>query len=402
MAFTIPLDILNLSLVSLGQPREGSYTAGKIPELVFAYDKLRAAELERNLWRFATKRVLLRAIGVDTVMWTPAVWAAGVAQAAGMVLSYTPASGVYNGQTYYWQLSAAETTSIAPDLDPLFHRYCGPLAIDLYNTGSAGDGTSNTTYHAGEVVLVPAAYAGGTTYAINDVVRSGASWYVSLVGSNVGNAVTDTTKWALWTSRGRSNNSFGVTASNSPIPLTYPAGYAVYISLFNNNKDNPVSATGNWLSVGGTVATLRPLYPLGSGPVQDRNSMNAFRLPNAFLKRAPSDPKGNQAPYLGAAYGTPPEDWTPESDFIVSGDPGPITLRFVADVIDVTDMDALFCVGLAKRIASETCETITSSDAKVQLNERAYKQAMSAARVSNAIEIGPISAVENKLVVVRQ
>lgn len=403
MAFTSPLDIVNFAALRLGQPRISAFTdnAKIATEGGFAYDRLRVAELGRNLWRFATKRVILRAVGIDTVLWTPATWASGQSYKAGTVVNYTPTSGVYANQLFSWQLSAAETSSTTPDFDPLFHHYAGPIAIDLYNTGSAGDGTSNTTYNAGEVVLVPATYASGTTYAKNDVVNSGGNWYVSLIASNLGNAVTDTAAWVLWTSLGRSKNSYGVTASNSPVPLTYPAGYSVYISLYSNNADNPVSATGTWLSVGGTVAELSPLYPIGAGPISDLTTTNAFHLPNGYLKRAPTDAKGNQTPYLGAAYGATPEDWEPESDYFISGDPGPMLLRFVADVVDVTDMDPLFCVGLAERIAQDICETVTGSDAKVQLAERGYKKAMGDARTSNAIEIGPITPVENRLVTVR-
>lgn len=404
MAFIQPLDIANLALLRLGQPRIGAFTDSSkgASEMAFVYDKLRQAELEANLWRFATKRTVLRAIGLDTVLWMPATWAASVSQAAGMVLAYAPTSGVYSGQTAYWQLRVAETTSASPDTDVLWDHYCGPLAIDLYNTGSAGDGTSNTTYSAGEVVLVPATYAGGTTYAVNDVVNSGGSWYVSLAGSNTGNTpASSATWWVLWTSRGRSTGSFGQTASGSAVPLTYPGTPSIYISLYSSNEDNPVSATGNWLSLGGTVKPLTVLYPIGAGPVTDPASSNAFYLPNGFLKRAPTDPKGGQMPWLGASYGVMPEDWSPEGNFLISATAGPLMLRFVADITDVTKMDALFCVALAERAAADTCETITSSDAKVQMAERSYRRAIANASRTNMIEIGAVSNYENRFITVR-
>jgi len=395
MAFATALDIAQFACVRLGQTRITSMTQEikQAREIAFVYDKLRQAELERNLWAFATKSVVLRKIGIDTVLWTPAAWAASVAQLPGMVLSYTSTDSIYSGQTFYWQLSAAETTSVAPDANTLWHRYCGPTAIDLYDMGTAGDGTTNSTYQAGEVVLVPSTWAAGTTYAANAVVLSQSIIYVSLAGSNLANLPTDTAWWTPWTSRGRTDQTYGWTADESPVPLTYPGTVTVYLSLYGNNKDFPTPSSVTWRSLGGTVAGLRIGHPYRG---------NAFYLPSGYLKRAPSDPKGNTAPYLGAAYGVPPDDWTPEGNLIVTSEAGPLTLRFVADVIDVPDMNPLFCVGLAERIAVDTCESITSSDAKVAMAERAYRRAIFDARVSNAIEIGPLSPVENRYVVVRR
>lgn len=403
MAFTSPIDIVNRTAQLLGQSRISNFSEGSkmASETGFAYDKLRLAEIERNLWRFATKEVVLRAVGIDSVVWTPPTWATGQSYSAGTVVSYTPTSGVYTGQLFYWQLNTAETSSATPDNDPLFNHYGGPVVIDLYDTGSNGDGTTNTTYQAGEVVLVPPTYSSGTTYAQWNVVNSGGNWYVSMSAGNVGNAVTNTTYWTLWTGNGRSDNSYGVTASNSPVPLTYPSGYSVYLSLYNNNADNPVSATGTWLSVGGTISPLLFVYPIGAGPWHDLTTRNVFRLPNGFLKRAPLDPKGGMNAYLGAASGVTPDDYVVEGNYLVTRDAGPIVVRFVHDVIDVPNMDALFCEGLASRMAVDLCETITSSDEKVQLAERKYKEAMGAARTNNAIEIGPITPIENRYVTVR-
>ena len=406
MAFTQPLDIANRALQRLGLDRlkTFAYSSRQATETAFAYDKLRAAELEGNLWKFATKRVVLRSIGIDTVLWTPAAWASAQSYAAGYVASYAPTSGVYSGQTFYWQLSAAETSSATPDNDPLFHRYWGPLAIDLYDTGPNGNGNPGLVYAADEVVLVPAAYNAGTTYAANDVASDDTAmrWYVSLVASNIGNTPsTSPTKWALWTDQGRGNSTFGKTTAGSPVPLTYPGTSRVYRSLYSGNQDNPLSGAGSWLNVGGTVAPLTANYPVGAGPNHDLSTNFAFYLPNAFLKRAPTDPQGGRQAYLGAMSGRMPEDYVEESGYLVSQQAGPIMVRFVADVIDVTDMDPLFCEGLSACIAMELCETLSQDKAKYDRAVGAYNKIMGRARIINAIEIGPITQTENRYVTVR-
>lgn len=388
MAYRLPVDIANRALYHLGKPNIASFTdmsdeAHAIGQL---YDNLRLDEMARNLWKFATRRTILRSASIDSVLWTPPTWAAGT-YSVGSVVSYTPGNGPYQGFASYWQTKAAKTGSntTTPDNDADWQHYTGPLAFDLYD--------SDTTYFAGEIALVPAAWGVGTTYAANAVVRSSTTWYVSLAGSNTGNAVTDTTWWTPWAAGGRTSGDWGLTAGETPIPLTYPGSYGVYLSLYNGNADNPVSATGTWLSLAGTVAAVNIVHPA------DSRAPNIFRLPNGFLKRAPTDPKGNQVPYLGAASGVPPEDWTPEGDYLVSGDTGPMLLRFVADVTDVAAMDVQFCEGLAARIAVELAPP---DDPKAQRKaERAYSRAMMTARISNAIEVGPISPVECRYITVR-
>lgn len=397
MAFHLPVDIANRALQILGKPHIADFTdqSDEAHETGAVYDNLRLDEMSNNLWRFATKRAVLRALSIDSVIWTPPTWAAGTFS-VGAIAAYTPASGVYSGIIGYWQTKAAKTSSntTTPDNDPDWQHYNGQVAIDLYD--------ADTTYFAGEVVLVPSAWSSGTTYAANAVVRSSTTWYVSLAGSNLNNAVTDTTWWAAWSAGGRTSGAtWGVTAGDTPIALTYPGTVGVYLSLYNTNADNPISATGTWLSLTGTVVPIALVYPIGAGPAADIRTSNVFRLPNGFLKRAPTDPKGNQTPYLGAASGVAPEDWTLEGDYIVSGDAGPVLLRFIADVTDVAEMDPTFCGGLAARMATELSAALQANERKRDA-EMAYRRTMTQARLINAIEIGPISPVENRYITVRQ
>jgi len=139
-------------------------------------------------------------------------------------------------------------------------------------------------------------------------------------------------------------------------------GGVVYLSLISQNQDTP--PTPNWLNVGGTTVGLQILYPIGTGPARDLTTKNFFRLPHGFLRRAPQDPKAGLNPYLGAPRDAPADDWLLENDYLVTQESGPIMLRYVADVVDVMDMDAMYCEMLAAHIATET-GPILVSDAKL-------------------------------------
>lgn len=415
MAFAVPLDIatrtlqlLGLDPITLTDFNGSPFVTKAAVNLNSSYDKIRLAELRRNLWVFCTRRVILRAIDIDTVLWTPPVWAAG-AFGVGAVVQYTPTTGPYTGKASYWELSVAEPgSSVSPDLDPLWHHYCGPLAVDLYNTGLSGTGSTSQVndsqnYQSGELALVPASYAGGTTYGINNVVNSGGQWYVSLINANVGNTPSSSpTAWALWTSQGRGNGLYGLTATKSPIPLIFPVGWSVYRSLYNNNADNPVNGTLNWINVGGSITPLQISWPIGTGPLYDTaTSMNAFYLPSGFLKRAPTSPKQGQTGYLGANSGSMPEDYIIENGVLVSSNAGPIMIRCIFDMTDVSEFDPMFCEGFAISLALENCEILTEKEDLDAKLERRYGRKMGEARAADAIENGPITPVENRYVTVR-
>ncbi len=86
---------------------------------------------------------------------------------------------------------------------------------------------------------------------------------------------------------------------------------------------------------------------------------------------------------------------------MVTPDVGPIMLRFVADMVDVTRMHAMFCEGLGARLALEVCETLTQSSAKVATIAKEYQTFMSEARLVNAIEIGAEEPPEDDWVTCR-
>ena len=119
------------------------------------------------------------------------------------------------------------------------------------------------------------------------------------------------------------------------------------------------------------------------------------------LESGNEDPKAGSTSYLGAPSGLAYRDWEFEGNYIVSRDIGPIMLRFIADVVDVTTYDDMFCEGLACRLAEAVVQPLTQSSAKLQSIAAEYEKFMSEARIKNAIEVGAIEPAEDDYVTCR-
>lgn len=418
LAFQTPVDIANRALQHCGVERIDA-TIGfaeeskNARETSFVYDKVRRAELRRNVWRFAIRNTVLRALDTTTMLLAPAMWVAGTTYFVGSIVSD--------------QYGTAWISRVPDNLgnDPLnsltWEQYFGPLTVSLYDSGTsyyagelvytaAGDGTNRVymslvggnsdnpatatawaataTYSKDQVVTYssvaymstidlntnqtpggqPAAWVIGTTYALNaQVTGSDNLIYKSLSAGNVGNSPTIVGS-AFWT-------------AIAQVPWT---------TAF-------VGGTGSlkWLQIGGLefpmgvgLSTLNIVYPLGSGPAVQDSSRNAFRLPAGFLRKAPRDPKAGSMSYLGAPSNLTYDDWRFEGNYIVSADGGPLMLRFVADTVDVTAMDDMFCEGLGARVGFEVCEPLTQSSEKLKTIAAYYEKMMGEARTVNAIEVG--------------
>src|SRR4249920_3871171 len=92
MDFKTPIDISNRALDHCGQdPLDavlGFTEDNKKARLCGrVYDQLRKSELRRNVWRFAIRRAVLRAIDVNTMLLTPSLWSAGVTYFVGSIVS---------------------------------------------------------------------------------------------------------------------------------------------------------------------------------------------------------------------------------------------------------------------------------------------------------------------------
>ena len=320
-AYLTEIDIMNRACQLLRRPGLSRRTmqSSEAVEMDRAYDQRREAELGTNLWRFATRRVVLRAISTATDLWTPAAYSAATTYAVGAIVTY---------DSQWWQSKVASNLANTPAMGAYWRRYVG---VDYLNAFD-----EDLTYFAGEIV------------------SSSGSYYLSLVNSNLANT--------------------------------------------------PPSAA-NWLALGGTVVDLQILYPLGTGPAADTTTSNVYRLPRGFLRAAPTNPKGASSVWMGMPRGTIREDWVFEDNYIVAGQTPTLLLRYVADMIDVPDMPALFCEMLAASCAEATAAALVQpqEDVPRAVNRArgAYRNARSAATRVDAIERGPIDPYLDDFIVCR-
>lgn len=408
--FTTPVDIGNRALQACGSPRITAFTDDDkgASAVAFAYDKARQAELRRNVWRFSIRKAALRAIDDTTMALIPGTYNPAKTYPVGSIVTYL-------GVVYYSQTAVALATP--PDANPLtWVVYFGPLTVQpwqvltpptAYYSGElvyvlagtvatvymslTSDNTDDptviaawdatVTYRKGQTVTYltviyesaqdlnlnqtpPAIWAVGTTYAMSAVVlATDGHTYSSVAGGNVGhNPVGDA--GVHWT-------DLGVSPWRS-IPATEADTY-------QGRK---------WLKLDATMSALAFVYPIGAGPRNQSSTRNVFRLPNGYLKEAPQDPKSGSASYLGGPSGTAYDDWEFEGDYLVTRDQQVIVFRFVADIANVLEMDAMFCEGLGARIGLEVCEELTQSREKIETIGAQYKTFMSEARMVNGIENG--------------
>lgn len=412
MPFLDSLDIANRGMQLLGQSQIQSVsedTRAQV-EASFAYDKLRRAELQRNVWRFAVRKAALRAIDTTTLLVDPPAYDNSK--------TYLPGALVKDTNGLIWVSLKPDNIDNSPGgNNEYWDAYFGPLTVTLYD--------STQTYFAGELVYKAGAVAGSyevymslksanadapdtatawvntTTYYADQVVSYGGSLWRSLLPFNLGTTPADGP--LAWDSTITYTTAQTVTGSDHFIYSSVGNGNLNHdpttdggVNWTNTNVANAwsrsptlVTAATSWLPVGNVaLRALTILYPIGSGPLSQTDTKNVYRLPSGYLRMAPQDPKQGSNSLLGAPSGLPYEDWTLEGDYIVSDDSGAIVLRFVADVTRVSKFDDMFCEGLACRIASATCEALKQSTAKLQTIASEYKLFMGEARLRNSIEEG--------------
>jgi hypothetical protein len=418
--FLTPTDIGNRALQHCGaemmDPFKGFTEDSKQAlQVSFVYGKLRRAELERNVWTFATRRAALRAIDTATMLLVPTLWAPATAYFRGSIVN--------DGTGTLWISRFQNNLGNQPQTTNSWEPYFGPLTVTAFATSQsyfagelvytdAGDGTYRVylSLQTGnsDVPSTATAWAATTTYNTAQVVTYLSTAYKSLVDLNLNQ--TPSASPAVWSSA--TTYSMGQTVYSASDGLIYSS-----IAGGNLNHDPATDAgvhwtnTGvlcpwttvigggagslKWLQIGGVefpsgvgLTTLNIVYPLGAGPSSQDDTRNTYLLPAGFLRDAPQDPKAGSASWLGSPTNSIYSDWLFENGYIVTREIGVIVLRFVADVQDVTTMKSMFCEGLAARIASEIAEPLTNSTAKMASITAAYNKAMGEARTINAIEAG--------------
>lgn len=415
MEFRNAIDIANRGLDHCGaEPITSFADSNKRAEICSrVYGKLRQAELRRNLWRFATKRAILRPVDTNTRLLSPALWVAGTTYFIGSIVS--------DEQGRPWISNTPSNLGNQPELSSTWEQYCGPLSVTLYD--------ADLSYYAGELVYTTAgdgtyrvyvslqsgnednpatatAWDATSVYVKNQVVTYSSVAYMSLIDFNTNQTPTSSpAAWAVGTTYGagaavrgsdgvKYTSIAGGNLGNDPVATV---GFWTDTGILVPWATDFVGGTGSlkWLQIGGAEfpngVALSPMpivYPIGTGPSTQSETRNAFRLPANFLRQASPDPKAGLNTYHGAETGLVYTDYLLESDFIVSGQADPIMLRFVADMVDVSKMDPMFCEGLGARIGLEACEPITQSVSKKQIIASEYEKFMTEARLVNAIEIG--------------
>lgn len=379
----------------------------------FTYPKVREAELRANVWTFSTRRQILRSIDTTTMLVVPALWTS--------TTTYFVGSIVADANGNFWICRTRNNLNNEPQDSLTWEPYFGPMTVSLYDT--------DEVYHAGELVYTtpgdgtarvylslqsdnddnPAtatAYDATSVYMKNQVVTYLSVAYMSLIDLNTAN--TPSSSPAIWNSGTTYSAGQSVGGSDGVIYTSVGNGNlgndpTLTVGLWTNtgvlNKWTTVFVGGTgsvkWLLIGGTefpsgvgIEPLNITYPLGAGPSSQQSSANIFRLPNGFLRIAPQNPKATPVPWLGGPAGTMYNDWLFENGYLISSEVGPIRLRFVASVTDVTKMDAMFCESLAARLALEVCEPLTQSGAKLATIAKVYQEWTDKAVVANAIEQG--------------
>lgn len=104
----------------------------------------------------------------------------------------------------------------------------------------------------------------------------------------------------------------------------------------------------------------------------------------AYSYTQPSDCLRVLDPYPYADFNS--RDWQIEGRKIYTDMTAPLEIRYIADVTEVSTMDALFREALAAKIAIEICEQITQSNTKKAALLAEYKDIIAQARKVNAFE----------------
>src|SRR5580693_1792561 len=122
--FLVPIDICNSALDYNGADKIASINppdnSARADVCAREYDKLRVAELQRNVWTFATRKAPLRAVDVNTYMLVPAAYVAGDAYPQGSIVLYQ--NTIYISAQYV----PANTAPGTPN-EAFWWVYYGPL-----------------------------------------------------------------------------------------------------------------------------------------------------------------------------------------------------------------------------------------------------------------------------------
>lgn len=219
MPFLTSLDIFNRVCQHCGAPKIVTVGEDTVQynEISFAYDKIRRAELRRNVWRFATRKTVLRPITTTTMLVVPQLWNSSVLYLQGALVE--DSSGLI------WQNMIPSNIGNTPGATPgIWDQYFGPLVADVFGA------TSN-----------PPLWVSTTTYALNALVAFNGFAYSSLQNGNTNNNPASSPTW--WVSIGSAAQQTYFAGELAYMAGPNPGGYVIFQSLVSNNADIPNIAT---------------------------------------------------------------------------------------------------------------------------------------------------------------
>lgn len=399
VAFASPLDIVNRAAQHCGVSRVFALNSAnkQAQELAFAYDKIRAAEGQRNVWRYGCRRTWLWPVDVTSLRLVPPAWATGTTYKAGDVVS---AADPLTQLVRYWVSRVDANTGNIPS--------ALTIGVGVGPAGLAWDSYFGSLYVEAFNVLQGTVQAAGTVvYGIGDLVYQGGSSpgsytiYRSLIDGNT-NTPNVVDAW-------NGNTMYGAGAVVAFNGTNYQSLAALN---FNNEPDtsptwwtltvtNPL-VSASWSQLTGATGTVpRITYPVGTGPSSQTTTRNLYGLPCGWLRKAPQAPAVGRISWLGGPVGNVYNDWEYTDGYIVSALATPITYRFVADVLDVSLMDDMFCEGLGAKLALNAGALLTDKEIDRKQIEAAFALAMRDARLNNAIEEGADDPPEDEWITVR-
>ncbi|TPK83474.1 hypothetical protein [Mesorhizobium sp. B2-4-17] len=83
-----------------------------------------------------------------------------------------------------------------------------------------------------------------------------------------------------------------------------------------------------------------------------------------------------------------PVSWRQEAGLIYCDQPGPLTIRYIANLTDPNDWDALFTEVLVAALAIKVAHPLTHKSGMIDIARSAYDRALDAALNANAIQRG--------------
>lgn len=318
----------------------------------------------------------------------PTLWSAANVYSAGAV--------VVDEQGWEWKSLINNNIAKEPGV------YGAWSSVPTYAIGAMVIGSDRVLYEAkvSNTNFNPAAAANPAKWTALGTPGSWPLWSANITYAQ--NAIVAGDDGKLYQSVQNANSNHQPVGStyNANTPLTN-WWIAINVSVPWVSNFGSSACNSAWLGLDATMDNLALSYPVGTGPSIQTQNKNIFMLPNAYLRKAPQDPKAGSVSFLGAPTGRMYDDWVINGNYLISQSPYPIIFRFGADITQVSKMDDMFCEALGARIGLEVCETLTQSSTKISTIEREYKRFMDEARTVNGIEQGATEPAEDDYITCR-